>query len=74
LPVDVELFGNLASSAKRRQTVVLERPMTVREVAHWLGLDMEMVGLISIDGVQKNMEDLVPADCRLCFFPPLSGG
>lgn len=48
--------------------------MTVQEVAILLGLNPDDVGLIAINGVQSEMQDPVPPDCRLCFFPPMSGG
>jgi hypothetical protein len=74
LPVDVELFGQLAVGRPRRTTLSLEPRVTVRDVAGLLGLDPEAVGLISIDGVQSELDDPVPGDCRLCFFPPMTGG
>jgi len=48
--------------------------MTVQEVAILLGLNPDDVGLMAINGIQSEMPDLVPPDCRLCFFPPMSGG
>ena len=72
--IDIELFGQLLTGAPRRQTLTLEQPMTVEEVAIYLGLDPDEIGLISINGVQSEMDDSVPPDCRLCFFPPMSGG
>jgi molybdopterin converting factor small subunit len=39
-----------------------------------LGLEPEEVGLVVIDGVLSEMHAAVPPDCRLCFFPPVSGG
>jgi len=74
LGIDIELFGQLLTGAPRRQTLTLERPMTVEDVAIFLGLDPDEIGLISINGVQSEMDDSVPPDCRLCFFPPMSGG
>jgi molybdopterin converting factor small subunit len=74
LAVDVELFGQLSPGVQRRQTLSLERPTTVYEVAILLGLDPEEVGLIVINGVLSQMQDPVSPDCRLCFFPPVSGG
>jgi molybdopterin converting factor small subunit len=74
LAVDVELFGQLSPGVERRQTLSLERPTTAYEVAVLLGLDPEEVGLIVINGVLSQMQDPVPPDCRLCFFPPMSGG
>jgi hypothetical protein len=72
--VQVELFGQLASGTERTQTLTLEHPMTVHQVAIRLGLDPNEVGLIVINGVQRELQDTVPPDCRLCFFPPVSGG
>jgi len=72
--VDVELFGQLLPGAQRRQTLSLERSLTVQDVAILLGLDPTEVGLVVINGVQSGMQDRVPPDCRLCFFPPVSGG
>jgi hypothetical protein len=72
--VEVELFGQLASGAQRTRTLTLEHPMTVHQVVILLGLDPNEVGLIVINGVQHEMHDPVPLDCRLCFFPPVSGG
>jgi hypothetical protein len=74
VPVDVELFGQLLPGARRRYTLVLDQPATVEAVARQLGLDPEAIGLVAIDGVQRELQDGVPADCRLCFFPPMSGG
>ncbi len=48
--------------------------MTIAQVAELLQLDPEEVGLIVLDGRQSEWEDPVPANCRLCFFPPVSGG
>jgi hypothetical protein len=74
VPVDIELFGQLSLGRQRRQTLSLERLMTVRETASFLGLDPDSIGLIAINGIQSEMQDTVPPDCRLCFFPPMSGG
>ena len=74
MALDVELFGGLLPDVPRRQTVTLEHAMTIRQVIARLGLKPDEVGLIVIDGVQKELDDLVPTACRLCFFPPVSGG
>jgi len=74
MAVDIELFGQLALNVQRRQSLDLESPSSVRDVAIQLGINPEEVGLVTIDGVQSLMHDLVPLTCRLCFFPPMSGG
>ena len=74
MAVDVELFGQLGSGAQRRQTLTLESQVPISDVAKLIGVHIAEVGLVTIDGVQSSMEDKVPLTCRLCFFPPMSGG
>jgi hypothetical protein len=74
MSIEVEIFGQLLPRTQRRQTLEMKRPVLVREVANILGLKPEEVGLITIDGVQSEMEDSVGPGCRLCFFPHMSGG
>lgn len=74
MAVEIELFGNISPETPRKQNLVLERSMTIREVINMLGITTEEVGLIVVNGVQSELDDPVPFDCRLCFFPHLSGG
>ncbi len=74
MTVNVELFGQLAQDTQRYQSLTLDRPMKVREVASLLKIDIEHIGLIAIDNIQCELDDWVPPACRLCFFPPMSGG
>jgi molybdopterin converting factor small subunit len=74
MAIEVELFGQLAPHVSRRRTLTLERPATVEDIAIHLGLNPDEIGLLSINGVQVELQDLVPPNCRLCFFPPMSGG
>ena len=74
MAVEIELFGQLARDHEPRQTLTMASPMQVQEVILLLGLEIDQIGLISINGVQSELHDSVPMDCRLCFFPPMSGG
>ncbi len=74
MPVDIELFGVLAPHLPRRHKVTGEGTVTIAQVAELLQLNPDEVGLIVLDGRQSEWEDLVPTNCRLCFFPPVSGG
>ena len=60
--------------AHRCQSLTLEGTVSVREVVNLLGLKPDELGIITINGVQSEMEDYVQPDCRLCFFPHMSGG
>jgi hypothetical protein len=74
MDIEVELFGQLSMDRQRKQSLKLGQPLNVQEVAVLLGLNPEEIGLITINGVQSELEDSVPPDCRLCFFPHMSGG
>jgi hypothetical protein len=74
LAVEVELYGNLALQMPRRQKFELEHPMTAKELAIDLGLDPTGIGLVAINGKHEDINQVVPKDGRVCFFPHLSGG
>ncbi len=72
--VHVELNGQLLPGSLRKQDLKLPADASVREAAVVLKLNTEEIGLVTIDGVQSEMEDKLPPGSRLCFFPYLSGG
>ena len=72
--IEIELFGQLLPGVQRRQILQVDGRISVYEAANELGLDPEEIGLITIDGVQSEMEDVVHPGSRLCFFPYMSGG
>lgn len=74
MSIEIEIFGQLLPLTERRQVLGTKHPIPVREVADLLGLKPEEVGLITIDGIQSDMEDLVDPGSRLCFFPYMTGG
>jgi molybdopterin converting factor small subunit len=74
MEIEIELFGQLSEGKKRRQTLNLDHPLEVQGIAALLGLNPEEVGLITINGIQSEMDDSVKPGCRLCFFPHMSGG
>lgn len=74
MSIEIELFGQLLPQTKRSQTLSMKRPVLVQEIANIIGLPQEEVGLITIDGVQSEMDDLVKPGSRLCFFPYMTGG
>lgn len=72
--ITIELAGGLAPALPRHQTLEMLPGATAGHAAHLLGLNPEQVGLITINGVQSELQDALPPDSRLCFFPYLSGG
>lgn len=74
MQIEVELYGQLLPDIPRRQTMTFEGEVSVQEVAGLLGLNLEAVGLIIINGEQKEVQDMVLPGSRLCFFPHMTGG
>jgi sulfur carrier protein len=74
MSIEIELFGQLGSNRQRRQTWEMITPMLIRDVANKLGLKEEEIGLITVDGVQCETDELVHPGSRLCFFSHMSGG
>ena len=74
MKISVELFGQLSPLSPRRQTLDLADHATVQEAATLIGLTEDEIGLITINGVQSEIHDSLMPECRLCFFPYISGG
>lgn len=72
--VEIELFGQLLPGAERRHNLDFQGTTTIHNLALRLGLNLEEVGFITINGVQSEEQDLVSPGSRVCFFPPMSGG
>ena len=74
MKVSIELFGQLSPLSPRRFILDLANQARVQDAATQLGLNIDEIGLITINGVQSEMQDLLTDECRLCFFPYISGG
>ena len=74
MKISVELFGQLSLASPRRQTLELADGATIGEAAAILRLEVEEIGLITMNGVQSEIQDALTPNCRLCFFPHISGG
>ncbi len=73
--VSLRVFGALWPAVAAEQEIDLGgREVRVRDVIAQAGIDPREAGIVTIDGRQCQLEDLVPPGCRLCVFPPLSGG
>ena len=72
--MEIELFGQLSIDQEHRRTLILDQAMTVLEVAKLIGMNPELIGFITIDGVQSELQDVVMENNRVCFFPYMSGG
>ena len=73
--VEIRIFGPLWEHLAPRLELDLEgRNLTVADLLGRLGIDASQVGIVTVDGRQSDFDEPVPAHCRVCIFPPMSGG
>ncbi|TEU10094.1 MAG: hypothetical protein E3J21_27240 [Anaerolineales bacterium] len=73
--VEVRVFGALWEHLEPRLELDLERcDVSVADLIARLGIDPAEVGIVTVDGRQSNFDKFVPASCRVCIFPLMSGG
>jgi molybdopterin converting factor small subunit len=73
--IEVRIFGALWKHLAPRLDLDLEgREVSVADLIAHLDIDPSEVGIVTVDRRQRNLEDIVPADSRVCIFPPMFGG
>jgi hypothetical protein len=74
MPVEIEMHGQLAEKYFRNKVIEPEHIISIAQVVEQLNISTDEIGLLVIDGKQKQLSDSLPENCRLCIFPWLSGG
>jgi molybdopterin converting factor small subunit len=73
--VEVRVFGALWEHLEPRLQLDLEGcGISVADLLARLGIDPSEVGIVTVDGRQSNLDESIPAQGRVCIFPPMSGG
>jgi molybdopterin converting factor small subunit len=73
--VEVRIFGTLWEHLAPRLELDLEgRDVRVADLIAHLDIDPSEVGIVTVDRRQSNLDEIVPADSRVCIFPPMFGG
>jgi molybdopterin converting factor small subunit len=73
--VEVQVFGPLWEHLAPSMEMDLEgRQVSVADLLARLGIDPAEVGIVSVNRRQSTMDEIIPADGRVCIFPPMSGG
>lgn len=70
--VEVRVYGLVVEPALQVDLGGCE--VSVIDLLARLDIDPAVVGIVTVDGRQSGFDDLVPADGRVCIFPPLAGG
>jgi molybdopterin converting factor small subunit len=73
--VEVRIFGPLWEHLEPNLELDPQgHDITVAALLARLGIDPAEVGIVTVNRRQSNMDDIIPADSRVCVFPPMSGG
>jgi molybdopterin converting factor small subunit len=73
--VEVRIFGALWKHLAPRLELDLEgRDVRVADLIAHLDISPSEVGIVTVDRRQSNLDEIVPADSRVCIFPPMFGG
>jgi sulfur carrier protein ThiS len=73
--VEVRVYGPLWGHLEPNLELDLQgRDVAVADLLARLGIDPAEVGIVTIDGRQSRLGEILPADGRVCIFPPMSGG
>jgi molybdopterin converting factor small subunit len=73
--VQVKVFGPLWEHVEPSLELDLEgQEIAVADLLARLGIDAAEVGIVTVNRRQSRLDEMVPADGRVCIFPPMSGG
>ena len=73
--VEVQIFGALWKHLAPRLELDLEGgDVRVADLIAHLDINPSEVGIVTVDGRQSKPGEIVPADGRVCIFPPMFGG
>jgi len=73
--IEIRIFGPLWEHLEPSQELDLEgHEVAVADLIARLGIDPVEVGIVTVDGRQSNLDEIIRADGRVCIFPPMSGG
>jgi molybdopterin converting factor small subunit len=73
--VEVQVFGPLWDHLEPSMVLELEGcAVTVADLLAHLEVNVSEVGIVTVDGRQSRFDKRLPASCRVCVFPVMSGG
>jgi len=73
--IEVLVFSPVWEHPGARLELELEgQPVSVAGLLARLEIDPAVVGIITVNGRQSWLNDVIPDASRVCIFPPMSGG
>ena len=73
--VEIRVFGPLWEHLEPSLELDTQgRDVAVADLLAHLGIDPVDVGIVTVNRRQSNPDEIIPADSRVCIFPPMFGG
>lgn len=74
MQITVKLFATLRDNREKIMTMEVESGITPRLICERLGIPVDEVAIIMINGRGVNLETVLQTDDVLALFPPVGGG
>ncbi len=74
MPITVKLFADLRGSRGTIMDMDVSSGTTVKEIIESLGIPLQDVAIIMINGRGTNSDAVLKSDDVLALFPPVGGG
>ena len=74
MQITVKLFANLRENREKIMDMDVSSDTTVKEIIESLGIPLQDVAIILINGRGTNSEAVLKSDDVLALFPPVGGG
>ena len=74
MQITVKLFANLRENREKIMDMDVRSDTTVKEIIESLGIPLQDVAIIMINGRGTNFDAVLKSDDVLALFPPVGGG
>ncbi|CBH20951.1 ThiamineS protein [Acetoanaerobium sticklandii] len=74
MQITVKLFANLRENREKIMDMDVSSDTTVKEIIESLGIPLQDVAIIMINGRGTNFDAVLKSDDVLALFPPVGGG
>ena len=74
MQITVKLFANLRENREKIMDMDVSSGTTVKEIIESLGIPLQDVAIIMINGRGTNFDAVLKSDDVLALFPPVGGG
>ncbi|WP_347351351.1 MoaD/ThiS family protein [Acetoanaerobium noterae] len=74
MQITVKLFANLRENREKIMDMDVSSDTTVKDIIESLGIPLQDVAIIMINGRGTNFDAVLKSDDVLALFPPVGGG